>query len=115
MTSRIFLGALIALSVSIFACEKKKEAPAEPLTPEALVQKGRSVYVANCLACHNADPSLEGAVGPAIKGSSLELLEAKVLTGTYPAGHSPKRPTSVMTKFPQLKEQLPAVHAFLAQ
>lgn len=114
MTSRFFLGALI-VALSVVACEKKKEAPAEPLTPEALAQKGRSVYVSNCLACHNADPALDGAIGPAIKGASLALLEAKVLTGTYPAGHSPKRATTVMTKFPQLKEQLPAIHAYLAQ
>lgn len=110
--SRFFLGLLIVLSV--FACEKKKEAPTEPLSPEALAQKGRAVYVSNCLACHNADPALDGSVGPAVKGSSLALIEAKVLTGTYPAGHAPKRATSMMQKFPQLKDQIPAIHAYLS-
>ena len=41
-------------------------------------QRGRAVYVANCVACHNNDPSKDGPIGPAIKGSSKELIEARV-------------------------------------
>ena len=33
---------------------------------------------------------------PRVKGSSRELLEAKVLHGKYPPGYRPKRPTAVM-------------------
>lgn len=112
MTFRFFVGTLIAFAV--FACEKKKEAPSEPLTPEVLAQKGRSVYVSNCLACHNVDPGIDGSAGPAIKGSALALIEAKVLSGAYPSDHVPKRATNIMQKFPQLKEQIPAIHAYLS-
>ena len=78
-------------------------------------QRGRSVFLANCIACHNNDPSKDGSIGPAIAGSSKELLEARVLSTSYPANYKPKRPTKVMPQFPFLKEELPYLAAYLAK
>jgi mono/diheme cytochrome c family protein len=76
-------------------------------------QRGRAVYVANCVACHNNDPSKEGPIGPAIKASSPELVQARVLSTSYPPGYKPKRPTQVMPQFPFLKDEIPYLAAYL--
>jgi len=78
-------------------------------------QRGRAVFLANCIACHNNDPSKDGSIGPAIAGSSKELLEARVLSTSYPPNYKPKRPTKVMPQFPFLKEELPYLAAYLAK
>jgi mono/diheme cytochrome c family protein len=49
----------------------------EKLSPEA--ERGRQVYQAQCIACHNTNPAQPGALGPQVKGSSEALLRAKVL------------------------------------
>jgi mono/diheme cytochrome c family protein len=97
----VVAAALLALA----ACRS------EPLSPEA--ERGRQVYISQCTACHAFDPSQPGAVGPEIKGASRELLEAKLLRGTYPPGYTPKRPTSVMPPQPQLAADLDALTAYL--
>jgi len=76
-------------------------------------ERGRAVYVANCVACHNSDPSKDGPLGPALKGSPQELLEARVLSTNYPPGYKPKRPTKVMPQFPFLKSEIPYLSAYL--
>ena len=78
-------------------------------------QRGRAVYVANCVACHNNDPSKDGPIGPAIKGSSKELIEARVLSTSYPRNYKPKRPTKVMPQFPFLKDDIPYLAAYLGR
>ena len=79
-----------------------------------LALKGQTIYLNVCVACHNANPALDGSVGPANAGASLELLEAKLLRGEYPEGYTPKRPgNGVMPKFEYLKDQIPALHAYL--
>jgi mono/diheme cytochrome c family protein len=83
----------------------------EKLSPEA--ERGRQVYQAQCIACHNNDPAQPGAIGPAVKGPSEDLLRAKVLQGTYPPGYTPKRPTKVMQPMPQLANEIPALAAYL--
>jgi mono/diheme cytochrome c family protein len=75
--------------------------------------RGRQVYQAQCIACHNSDPSKNGPLGPAIKGSSRELLEARILRGTYPPGYKPKRGTAIMQPMPQLASALDDLAAFL--
>ena len=82
-----------------------------PENPDAA--RGRAVFVANCVACHNSDPSKDGPIGPAIKGSSRELIEARVLSTTYPPNYKPKRPTKVMPQFPFLKDEIPYLAAYL--
>jgi mono/diheme cytochrome c family protein len=92
-----------------------KQAPASTvaLTPEELIAEGRSTYNANCIACHAMDPTLDGALGPAVAGASPELIEARVLRGEYPAGYSPKRTSRVMVALPHLEPKLPALAAYL--
>ena len=84
--------ALLALAVALGGCSDSGLSPA--------AERGRQVYQTQCIACHSTDPALPGSLGPPLKGSSRELLEAKVLHGTYPPGYTPKRPTKVMTPIP---------------
>src|SRR5262249_10917781 len=81
------------------------------LDPEA--ERGRQVYLAQCTACHATDPAQPGALGPPIKGSPRELLEAKGLRGTYPAGYRPKRATAVMPPQPQIAKDIAVLAAYL--
>lgn len=86
----------------------------ETRSPEELVAGGRAVYAANCIACHNMNPAQDGALGPAVAGSSLALLEARVLRGEYPEGHTPARPSKIMVPLPHLEPKLPELAAYLA-
>jgi len=76
-------------------------------------QRGRGVYLANCVACHSNNPSRDGPLGPAIRGASEELLRARVLSSSYPPNYRPKRPTKIMPQFPFLKDEIPALTAYL--
>jgi len=69
----------------------------------------------NCVLCHNADPNLAGNQGPAIAGSSRELVYDRVMYLTYPAGYTPKQPTHLMRAFPQLVNRIDDLTAFLAE
>ena len=80
---------------------------------DALVARGRQVYLAQCIQCHNANPAIPGPVGPAVKGASPELLEAKIVRGEYPPGYKPQRPTKVMPPQPALGPDVPALAAYL--
>ena len=98
------------LFVSLFACSGA--APAgPPLSPEAA--KGKAVYAANCTACHNANPAKAGSLGPDVMGSSRDLLEARVVRGTYPTGYAPKRSSTLMQPMPNLAADIDALAAYL--
>ena len=43
----------------------------------------------------------------------MELLEARVVRGEYPPGYEPKRKSKAMVPLPQVKADIPALHAFL--
>jgi hypothetical protein len=60
-----------------------------------------------------ADPAKDGAVGPAIAGSSRALLDARLNHGGYPEGYAPKRTTKLMQRLPHAPEELDALRAFL--
>lgn len=96
--------------LSLVSCQKN-DLPKQPLS--SLESRGKGVYISNCIACHNPNPSLDGSIGPAIAESSLELLQYKVLTRQYPPGYKPKRDSGVMPDFPQLKNDIPGLHAYL--
>jgi mono/diheme cytochrome c family protein len=97
----------IAAATVLTACSE----PSRPGGPAA--ERGRQVYLAQCIACHNPDPALAGPLGPPVKGTSRDLLEAKILRGTYPPGYTPKRSTSLMPAQPQLQPEIPNIAAFL--
>ncbi len=90
------------------ACGPKEEGG------DPLVARGKVVYQSNCMACHAPDPNLDGGLGPAVAGASLELLRARVVDGNYPPGYQPKRDTRVMVALPFLEPELPALAAYLA-
>ena len=98
--------------------ESPAPSPQMPQVPEALsaeemIEAGRSVYNANCIACHSLDPTKDGALGPAVAGASLGLLEARVLRAEYPDAYEPKRATRVMIALPHLEPRLPELAAYL--
>lgn len=93
--------------MTVGGCTKPK-----PIDP--LVQKGRTIYQAKCIVCHNADPKLAGALGPEVKGTSLELLKLRIKEGVYPQNYTPKRTTKLMAPMPELSdEDIKALHAYL--
>lgn len=100
----------LALALALLATSCSEQSGGE----DPLVQRGRTVYLNHCTACHARDPALDGPVGPAVAGSSRELLEARVLHGTYPPGYEPKRPTQAMIPLPHLEPEIPALAAYLA-
>jgi len=108
---KLFLIALWAFTIA--SCSKDSDDSSKS-GKNADVARGRAVYLANCVACHSNDPSRDGPIGPAIKGSSKELLEARVLSTSYPPGYRPKRPTKVMPQFPFLKDEIPYLFAYLS-
>ncbi len=110
---RIFSQVVLLFFVALVGC---KEQP--PLSEqEALVQKGKGIYVSLCIACHNLNPRLPGALGPDLAGSSLELLQAKVLKSQYPTNYTPKigakNAKVQMPAMPFLEKDILAIHAFL--
>lgn len=107
------ISCLLSITLSTGACSK--ESDRRPGSDRnAAVERGRAVYVANCVACHNSDPSKDGPIGPAIKGSPPELIEYRVLRTEYPAGYKPKRNTNLMPTFPYLKDQIPYLVSYLS-
>ncbi len=100
---------IVLLTLAASACSKNSEQSGQ--SPDW--KRGRAVYVANCVACHNNDPSKDGPIGPAIKGSPPELVESRVLRTQYPPGYKPKRNTQVMPTFPFLKTEIPYLVVYL--
>lgn len=78
------------------------------------VERGKSVYLSTCIACHNVNPKLDGALGPAVADASLQLLEAKIVRGEYPAGYQPKRATRLMVALPQHAQDVQSLYDYLS-
>jgi mono/diheme cytochrome c family protein len=123
---------LFAAGVMLGACGQDEKptstssAPAAPAAPGAPAgsatasvagagdaAKGKQVWLSQCVACHNADPGKDGPIGPAVRGSSRDLLDARVVHGTYPAGYTPKRDSKVMPPRPDLVASVPDLAAYL--
>ncbi|HET9235256.1 MAG TPA: cytochrome c [Candidatus Eisenbacteria bacterium] len=103
---------LLASAAGLLACGGGSNTPTPSGNGDP--ERGRRVYMATCIACHNVDPSRDGAIGPAIKGASRELLEARILNASYPPGYTPKRKTALMPKQPQLAKDIPDLAAYLS-
>ncbi len=108
--SKLYFVLLLALISA--ACVKDSGESANT-TRAGDPRRGKGIYLANCTACHNNDPSKDGSIGPAVKGSSKELIEARVMRAAYPPGYTPKRRTSAMPPYPYLKSAIPDLAAFL--
>ena len=120
---------LVAAGMLLAACGQDEKptstssAPAAPAAPAGSVTasaagagdpgKGKQVWLGQCVACHNADPAKDGPIGPAVRGSSRELLELRVVHGTYPPGYTPKRDSKVMPPRPDLVASVPDLAAYL--
>ena len=102
---------LLAMLVwgALVACSDQKVE-----TETTAYERGQTLYLNICVVCHDADPSLEGGLGPVVAKASLELLRAKVLRGEYPEGFSPLLDTKQMPVFEYLEPHLPDLAAFLA-
>lgn len=100
----------LAFALTLGACAEDSSAPP---SGEGDPNRGRQVYLAQCISCHNPDPSKVGPLAPPIKGASRELLEARVVRGTYPPGYTPKQASTVMQPMPQLASAIPDLAAFL--
>lgn len=105
------LALAAVLAAGLAGCNTREE----PSPEEAALRKGRTLYTLRCASCHHAaDPRRDGSLGPAVAGSGLELLDARLNHGGYPEGYTPKRPTRIMQRLPATPEELAALHAFLA-
>jgi mono/diheme cytochrome c family protein len=78
-----------------------------------LAERGRQVYLGQCTSCHATDPAQPGPVGPPLKGTSREVLEAKTLRGGYPPGYQPRRKTAIMPPQSQVAGELDALAEYL--
>ena len=96
------------------SCSRGGEGGGAPALSEAAV-RGKAVYGSVCIACHNANPGLDGSLGPANAHASRALVEAKVLRGEYPAGYAPKRPSHAMPPMPHLADKIDDLTAWLAE
>ena len=100
------VAVLLAAANMLAACSQP--------TSLTAVERGRRVYLANCITCHNPDPTRPGSAGPEIAGASRELLKARVIRATYPPGYTPKRTTHAMIALPYLAQRIDDLAAFLA-
>jgi mono/diheme cytochrome c family protein len=109
MTKWFLMAAAVLMLVG---CDKKSDVSVTK-TGAGDAKRGRAIYLSNCAACHNTDPTHDGPIGPAIKGSPKELIEARVLRASYPPGYTPKRKTTMMPAQPDLQPAIPDIAAFL--
>lgn len=83
----------------------------------ATLNKGKLLYLSNCIQCHNKDPNMKGSLGPEMVDAPLSVMTSKVMTGVYPAvlpaGFTPKRTSKVMRKIPKLEKDIPAIFAWV--
>ena len=120
-------AALTTAGLLLVACSEDQKPPptaAGPAAPQPApgfaaappagdAEKGRQVWLVQCVSCHHRDPEKDGPVGPAVKGSSEVLVEARLLRGGYPPGYTPKRDSKVMPARPDLARSVADLAAFL--
>ena len=118
---RLFFALLLIMLVS--NCEKKsieqEEADANQkklnntvaLTTD--IEKGRIIYFANCVSCHNNNPKKPGSIGPEVYGVSIDVLTQKIVSGKYPENYKPKRTSKIMPSMPHLSKEISNLYAFI--
>jgi mono/diheme cytochrome c family protein len=105
-------AAVLAMGWLIAACTQEPPPP-DRAAGDGDARRGERIYLAQCTACHNRDPAQDGPLGPAVKGASRPLLEARLLRGDYPPGYAPKRDSRLMPALPHLEPDIPDLAAFL--
>ncbi|MGH7931964.1 MAG: c-type cytochrome [Candidatus Binataceae bacterium] len=108
---KLFLRVLVTLTSGVVLVFGVGCSSPKPLTP---AQRGRVIYRQSCISCHNQNPNLPGGIGPAIAGSSRQLVEARLLHDTYPPGYQPRRHTHTMRAMPWLAPHIDELTAYLA-
>ena len=118
---RLFYALLLIMLIS--NCEEKgieqEEAEADQknlnntVTLTTDIEKGRMVYFANCVSCHNNNPKKPGSIGPEVYGVSIDVLTQKIVSGKYPENYKPKRTSKIMPSMPHLKKDISNLHAFI--
>ena len=118
---RFFFALLLIMLLS--NCEnksiKQEEAEADKKNTKNTVklttdiEKGRMVYFANCVSCHNNNPKKPGSIGPEVFGVSIDVLTQKIVSGKYPENYKPKRTSKIMPSMPYLNKDISNLHAFL--
>ena len=118
---RLFFALLLIMLVS--NCEKKSieqeaaEADQKKLNNTVAlttdIEKGRMVYFANCVSCHNNNPKKPGSIGPEVYGASIDVLTQKIVFGKYPENYRPKRTSKIMPLMPHLNKEISNLHAFI--
>ena len=119
--SRLFFALLVFVLVS--NCENKSidqensEADQKKInktiTLKNNIEKGRGVYFANCVSCHNNNPKKHGSIGPELYGVPIEVLMQKIVSGKYPENYIPKRKSKIMPLMPHLNKKISNLHAFI--
>jgi len=118
---RLFFSLLLIILVT--NCEKKSiqqeevEAGQKKLNNTVAlktdIEKGRIVYFANCVSCHNNNPKKPGSIGPVVYGVSIDVLTQKIVSGKYPEYYRPKRTSKIMPSMPHLNKDISNLHAFI--
>ena len=118
---RFFFALLLIMLLS--NCEnksiKQEEAEADKKNTKNTVklttdiEKGRMVYFANCVSCHNNNPKKPGSIGPEVYGVSIDVLTQKIVSGKYPENYRPKRTSKIMPSMPHLNKEILNLHAFI--
>ena len=118
---RLFFSFLLIILVS--NCEKKSieqeeaEADKKEINNNVAlitdIEKGRMVYFANCVSCHNNNPKKPGSIGPEVYGVSIDVLTKKIVSGKYPENYRPKRASKIMPSMPHFNKEISNLHAFI--
>jgi mono/diheme cytochrome c family protein len=115
--ARSVIPRLLLLLIAALACgdgTASQTGAAEEGSVGDQVARGEHYYQNVCIACHSGDPNVDGTLGPALAGTPLEVVEAKVMRGEYPEGYAPKRDTATMPRFEFLGPELANITAYLA-
>ena len=89
----------------------------QALKDQASLDKGKKLYMSNCIQCHNKDPNKKGPLGPEQVDTPYEVFQVKVISGRYPEkfpkGYIPKRKTKAMRPFPKLKDDVKYIYSWI--
>lgn len=114
----IFASIFTAFIFNLVGCESQTATNSPSTSAEVSVttpsiERGKTVYKTQCIACHHSDPHKPGALGPDVFGSSKELIEARVMRAEYPSGYQPKRSSHTMAPLPHLKNEIDSLYLYL--